>query len=41
MDFDKNLEMTYMIECGGHVIGVIMTHCVRKSICDLHLTLIV
>ena len=41
MDFGKNLEMTYMIECGSHAISVIMTHCIRKSICDLHLTLIV
>ena len=37
MDFVKNLEMTHIVgdeRRGGYVICVIITHCVRKSICD-------
>ena len=37
MDFVKDLEVTHIAgvgERGSHVVCVIMTHCVRKSICD-------
>ena len=33
IDFIENLEITQSTG-GGHVICIIMTHCVRKSICD-------
>ena len=36
MDFVKNMKMIHIVGGGGggHVICIIMTHCVRKSICD-------
>ena len=36
MDFAENLEMTHIVRGGGwgHVICVIMMHCVQKSISD-------
>ena len=46
IDFVENLEMTQIAGCGvcvcvggggGHVVRVIITQCVRKSMCDLSL----
>ena len=34
IDFVKNLEMTQIAGGGAHVLCVLMTQCVRKSICD-------
>ena len=33
--------MTDVVVGGGHVICILMTHCVRKSICDSPLTVCV
>ena len=30
----KNMKMTHIVGVESHAICVIMTHCVRKSICD-------
>ena len=34
LDFAKILGMVHMVGSGGHLICVIMTHYVRKPICD-------